>query len=117
VDIDYVGSDLQNDELQKLMDEVADEMGLHVEAVPIQEFTPLALGDEKRAIHVGTFGNIDVTIIDPYVIALSKLDRGFDTDIEGVLFLINYRLISLSQLEQVVEEALPYPKKFDMNTR
>lgn len=117
VDIDYVGNDLQGDELQLMMDRVAAEMGLDVEAIPIQEFTPLALGDEKREIHVGTFGKVEVSIIDPYVIALTKLDRGFDTDLEDVIFLIQQRLVDLPQLEQIVQDALPQAGKFDMNPR
>jgi hypothetical protein len=111
VDIDYVGNDLQKDELQGLMDEIAGEMGFEAEAVPIQEFTPLALGDEKREIPVGTFGKLEVSIIDPYVIALTKLDRGFDTDLEDVIFLIH-----LPQLEQVIQDALPQAGKFDMDS-
>ncbi len=115
MDIDYAGSDLQKNDFQRLMGEIANDMGLDVEAVPIHELTPLSYGEEKRAIHVGTFGNIEVLIIDPYVIALSKLDRGFDTDIEDIVFLIKQGLVSLPQLEQVVEDAIPHAGKFDMN--
>jgi hypothetical protein len=39
--------------------------------------------------------------MDPYTIALSKLDRGFDTDIEDVLFLLHQKLITFEQLELV----------------
>ena len=99
------------------MDEIASEMGFDAEAVPIQEFTPLAFGDENRAIPIGKFGKIEVSIIDPYVIAFSKLDRGFDTDLEDVVFLTKRGLISLPQLGQVVRAALPHAKKFDMNIR
>ena len=112
IDIDYVGSDLQKDEFQELMDEIAIEMGVEVEAVPIQEFTPLGFGDESHSIHVGRFGKIEVAIM-----ALSKLDRGFSTDIEDIIFLIQRGLISLSQLEQIVKDALPQAREFDMNPR
>ena len=115
IDIDYAGSDLQKDELQVLMDEIANEMGLEVEAVPIQEFTPLAFGDESHSIHVGRFGKIEVSIIDPYVMALSKLDRGFSTDIEDIVFLIERGLVSLSQLEQIVKDALLQAREFEMD--
>lgn len=114
-DVDYAGSDLQKNDFQNLMDKIANEMGLEVEAVPIDELTPLSYGEEKRAIRVGTFGNIEVIIIDPYVIALSKLDRGFDTDLEDIIFLMKRELISLPQLEQTVKDAIPHARKFDMN--
>lgn len=35
MDIDYAGSDLQKNDFQRLMDEIANDMGLDVEAVPI----------------------------------------------------------------------------------
>jgi hypothetical protein len=66
---------------------------------------------------MGTFGSIEVFIIDPYVIALSKLDRGFDTDLEDIIFLINRGLISLIQLEKTVKDAIPHARKFDLNPR
>ena len=117
VDIDYVGDDLQKDDFQNLMAEIAGEMGFEVEAVPIQEFTPLAFGDESHSIPVGRFGKLEFSILDPYVMALSKLDRGFDTDVDDIIFLIQRGLFSLPQLGEVVEAALPHARKFVMNTR
>ncbi|RIK53012.1 MAG: hypothetical protein DCC57_09030 [Chloroflexi bacterium] len=38
LDIDYVGDDLRKDELQRTIDQVAQEQGLEVEAVPIDQF-------------------------------------------------------------------------------
>jgi Nucleotidyltransferase of unknown function (DUF6036) len=76
LDIDYIGNDLQKDNLQIVMDEVANEMGFDVDAVPVPGVIPLLPGGQKRNILVGNFGKIEVSIIDPYAIALSKLDRG-----------------------------------------
>jgi|694.fasta_scaffold89696_5 hypothetical protein len=50
--------------------------------------------------------------MDPYTIALSKLDRGFDTDIEDVLFLLHQKLITFEQLELVTAIALEKAKEF-----
>jgi len=115
LDIDYLGDDLIKDEFQKAMDEIAGEMGFEADAVPIHEFTPLSYGREERAIDIGTFGNVQVSIIDPYVIALSKLDRGFDTDIDDIVFLIRKGLVALPQLEMIVQDVLPGTGKFDIN--
>lgn len=52
--------------------------------------------------------------MDPYTIALSKLDRGFDTDIEDILFLLRQKLITFEQLELVTVTALEKAKEFAM---
>lgn len=114
LDIDYVGSDLDKNDLQQLIEQVADEMKIEIEAVPIEQFIPLPEGADERKIHVDRYGSIDVYILDPYAIALSKLDRGFESDIEDVLFLIQHNLVEISQLESVVAAALERANEFDM---
>ncbi len=56
-----------------------------------------------------------VYVIDPYAIALSKLDRGFDTDIEDILFLMQRQLISVEMLADFVETAVTQAKQFDLD--
>ncbi|MCX6048718.1 MAG: DUF6036 family nucleotidyltransferase [Chloroflexi bacterium] len=115
LDIDYVGHDLHKDELQQVIDQVAQEMQLEVEAVPIDEFVPLPLDAQQRRLPVGQFGTINVYILDPYTIALSKLDRGFDTDIEDIIFLLDQGLITLDQLNTITQTALTHAQTFNLN--
>jgi Nucleotidyltransferase of unknown function (DUF6036) len=114
LDIDYVGNDLRKNELQQLIDLVAQEMQIELEAVPIDEFVPVPADAQSRWLPVGRFGLIDVFIMDPYTMALSKLDRGFDTDIEDVRFLLHQKLITFEQLELVTATALEKAKEFAM---
>ena len=114
LDIDYVGHDLHKDDLQKVIDQVAEKMQLDVEAVPIDEFVPLPEDAQARRLPFGEFGAIEVSILDPYTIALSKLDRGFDTDLEDVLFLLRQGLVQVGQLERVVETAITRAQEFDL---
>ncbi len=114
LDIDYVGDDLDKNELQELIERTANEMQIEIEAVPIDQSIPLPEGAEERKISVGRYGSIDVYVLDPYAIALSKLDRGFETDIEDVLFLIRRNLVEITQLELVVTTALERAGEFDM---
>lgn len=114
LDIDYVGNDLSKNELQQLIDLIAQEMQIEIEAVPIDEFVPVPSDAQSRWLPIGRFGLIDVFIMDPYTIALSKLDRGFDTDIEDILFLLHQKLITLEQLELVTATALEKAKEFAM---
>lgn len=114
-DIDYVGHDLHKNALQVVIEQVAQEMQLEVEAVPIDEFVPLPDDAQTRRLAVGQFGFLDVYILDPYTIALSKIERGFDTDLEDVLFLIRQGLITLARLESVVAQAVLRAQEFALS--
>ncbi len=119
LDIDYVGSDLpgQDDVLSTAIRSLANEMHIEVEGVPIHQLIPLPQDFEKRHLRSGQYGNIIVYIFDPYSIAISKLDRGFETDLQDVLFLIRRSFIDLSQLEHYANIALQESGTFDMNPK
>lgn len=114
LDIDYVGHDLHKTELQQMIDLVAQEMRIEIEPVPIDEFVPVPADAQSRWLPVGQFGLIDVFIMDPYTIALSKLDRGFETDIDDILFLLRQQLITFEQLESLTLVALAEAQAFNM---
>jgi hypothetical protein len=117
LDIDYVGIDIPGlwDELQRLIDEIATEMDLKIEAVPYREMIPLSSDTEERHIYVGRYGTIDVYVFDPYAMALGKLDRGFPSDLEDIVFMLEHNLLNLPQFEKVVQDALPVADQYDMN--
>ena len=115
IDIDFIGDDMSPDELQKFIIQVAKERKIVAEAVALDRFIPLPNGSDQRMIHIGRFGNLEVFSADPYSIALSKLDRGFDTDIDDIIFLVKRHLIDIPKLERIMKEALPRAHEFDMN--
>jgi hypothetical protein len=115
LDIDYVGNDLRKGELERIIDNVASEMGVEADAVPIGQFIPIPAGADERHLLVGRFELLDVYICDPYSIALGKIDRGFDTDIDDVVFLLRHGLITLEHLERIVKDALQRAQEFDMD--
>lgn len=115
IDIDFVGDDVQPNELHQFIMQIAQELNVHVEPVPIDRFIPLPKGSEERQIRIGQFGNLGIYVADPYSIALSKLDRGFDTDFEDIVFLVRNNFISLNELEHITRDALPYAQQFDLD--
>lgn len=115
LDIDYVGDDLSKTELQQTIDQVSEEMGIEVEAVPIAGFVPLPEDSVERRVPVGRFDTIEVFVLDPYTIALSKIDRGFDTDIEDVIFLIRREFVQLEKLESLVRSAMERAGEFSLS--
>jgi hypothetical protein len=115
LDFDYVGDDLVKDDLQQTIEGIARKLQIRVEAVPIERFIPLPKGAEERHLFVGRYGLIDVFVFDPYSIALSKVERGFDTDIDDVLFLLRQNVVDFNQLESIVVSALDQAAEFDMD--
>ena len=119
VDLDYVGSDLsaQTDEWQNVIHQVGDEMRIEVEALPIQEFIPLPQDAERRHIKIGQFGKLSVYVFDPYSIALSKIERGFESDLEDVVFLIRQKLIAYDRLLELAQTLIARAGEFGLDVQ
>ncbi len=115
LDLDYVGDDLHKNDLQQTIDALAEEMQVTVEAVPFGDFVPVPADAQARHHFVGRFGALDVYVFDLYSIAVSKIDRGFDTDIADVAFLVQSNLIDIVSLEQALATALVQAREFDLN--
>lgn len=118
-DIDYVGNDLpdETDSLQKTIRQLAHELKLEIEGVPIDQFIPIPEGAHSRHLLIGKFGFVTVYAFDPYSIGLSKLDRGFESDLEDIVFLIRQSLIIPEQLADYIETAILRAKEFDMDPK
>ncbi|WKZ42307.1 MAG: DUF6036 family nucleotidyltransferase [Anaerolineales bacterium] len=117
IDIDFVGDDVAPSELHKTIMQLARERNILVEPVPLERFVPLPEGSDQRSIRIGQFGNLEVFVADPYSISLSKLDRGYDTDLEDIVFLVQNDFIDLNKFEQMVYSLLSRAGKFDFNTQ
>jgi hypothetical protein len=119
LDVDYVGHDMPSrwNELQRVIDALGNEMGIKIEAVPLDDMIPLPLNSAQRHLPVGAFGSIQVYIFDPYAIALSKLDRGNESDMQDIVFLIRRNYIYLDELDLVLRAAIPSANQFDMNPK
>jgi len=117
LDIDYVGSEFPStsDSFAAQIKSLADEMHFEVEPVQLDEFIPLPDGADQRHHLIGEFGNLTVYVFDPYSVAISKLDRGFESDLEDVIFLIERKMITLEMLRHYVSIALKQWFEFDLN--
>jgi len=52
LDIDYVGDDLHPSDLQRTIAEVAGELRVHADPVPIERFVPLPVGSDARKVFI-----------------------------------------------------------------
>jgi hypothetical protein len=115
LDIDFWGDDVHPNSFHQLVMQIAKELQIHVEPVPLDRFIPLPEGSEERSIRIGQYGNLEIQIADPYSIALSKVDRGFETDIDDILFLIRQNFVTLAELERLTRKAISQGGKFDLH--
>ena len=117
LDIDCTLGEITDQEQKfvQIMETVADEMRLELEVIPIQEFTPIPADSESRHQFIGQFGLIEVFIYDPYTIAVSKLARGLETDLQDVLFLLQRSIINLDRLSEYVDAAIPVAWEYDVD--
>ena len=108
-DVDYVGNDLSDNEniLQRHIDDLARETKLNIEAVAFSFFVPALSDSAARHRLIGRFGLIQLWVFDPVAIALSKLDRGFETDLQDVTFLLATNIIELDQVRLSLLEISP----------
>jgi len=115
LDVDYVGDDINIRPFDKFIEEIAHTLNLDIEAVPIDKFLPINENDLADCLFFGKFGEIDVFILNPYIIAFSKVERGFDTDIEDVLFLIENNYIDLEVMKIRINSILLQSKEYDID--
>lgn len=115
IDIDFIGDDIHPNPLHRTIMQIAREMQIHVEPVPLERFIPMPDGNEDRIIRVGQFGNLEVFVADPYSIALSKLDRGMDTDFDDLVFLVQNNHVDMGKFERIINATLPHARKFDLD--
>ncbi len=115
LDIDYVGDDLTRTEFQRTIDRVANYLHVHADAVPIGRFVPVPADASSRRVFIARYGSVEVFVIDPYVIALSKLDRGLDTDIADIVFLGVAGWVDLDRLAELVKSVEPAAAAYDLD--
>jgi hypothetical protein len=109
VDID-LGIEVDPAQHSSLMSAVArlkDRLGINVEEASPGDFIPLPAGWRDRSPYVGRFGQTDVFHFDPVSMALSKLGRGYEQDLEDVRALLAAGLLTADALEVGWQEIAP----------
>ncbi|MFH1907102.1 MAG: DUF6036 family nucleotidyltransferase [Chloroflexota bacterium] len=102
-------------EMEQALKQLSAELELDLELVPLREFIPLPPDAEQSRRFVGRYGQVDVYIFDLYSIALSKIARGFESDLEDVEFLLRQKLIAWGPLEAHFKSILPRAKSADID--
>lgn len=91
----------ESDALLKRIAEVKERLDVNVELASPPDFIPELPGWRERSTLVFREGPIDVHHFDPYSQALSKIERGFDLDLEDVGELIGRGLVEPARLREL----------------
>lgn len=81
-------------DLMRQIAHLKDQLAVNAEEAAPGDFIPLPSGWRERARFIGRFGELDVFHYDPVSIALSKLARGHEQDLDDVRLLLGAGLTS-----------------------
>jgi len=117
LDVDYMVEPAPEADarLRLALETLATELQLDLELISIGEFIPLPPQARERRRLVGRYGQLEVCIFDLYSIALSKVARGFESDLEDVVFMLHQGLIEFGELERLFNIILPAAPKADIS--
>lgn len=104
-------------ELEQTLHQLALDLRLDLEAVLLAEFIPIPPETEQRRRFVRRYGQVDIYIFDPYSIALSKIARGFESDLEEVEFLLSQGFIAWDALGAYLQAILPRARGADIDPK
>ncbi len=105
--------DPDSDTLLRLLPTLKEELQINIELASPPDFIPELPGWRERSPVVFEAGNVQVRHFDPYSQALSKIERGFNQDLQDVANMLSRRLIQPNRLlelyEQIEPELYRYP--------
>ncbi|MBI5715055.1 MAG: hypothetical protein HZC38_16780 [Chloroflexi bacterium] len=103
-DIDFTIHTADDNTFRNIIQSLANENGIDAEESVPSEFMPLPSESESRHQLVGHYGQLSAYIFDPYSIAIMKVDRAFERDLDDVYFLIRNGYIQVDFLEKYLDD-------------
>ena len=82
-------------------------LSLNIEEASPADFIPLPSGYKERSQFIGRYEQLDVFHYDLYSTALSKIERGTESDFADVLLLLQSGRLDLSKLSESFDEIMP----------
>jgi hypothetical protein len=104
VDIDIEISGENEGEMIDVIQRLIQQMNINIEFASPRDFMPLPKDWLTQSRYVGRYGSVDVFYFDFYSIALSKVQRGSDLDINDVKLLLQQGIITLEGLDRAYQE-------------
>jgi hypothetical protein len=95
------------DELLRELPRLKEQLDVNIELASPSDFIPELPGWRERSPLLFRDGNVDVHHYDPYSQALSKIERGFEQDLEDVRELIARGLVEPASVPELFEAIEP----------
>jgi Nucleotidyltransferase of unknown function (DUF6036) len=111
VDIDVRFEPDSDSALSRIRD-LKEELALNVELASPLDFLPPLPGWEERSRFRFRDGDLEVFDFDPYSQALSKLQRGFDLDLEDVKSMVRSGQVEPARLRELLDAIEPHLYRF-----
>ncbi len=92
--------------------ELKEQLSVNVELASPLDFLPPLPGWQERSRFRFREGNLEVFDFDPYAQALSKLERGFELDLEDVRSMVESGQVDPSKLRELYENIEPELYRF-----
>jgi hypothetical protein len=105
IDLAFEGSD--ESEVESAIQQLKNELNLNVELASPGDFIPLPASWQRQAQYVGRYGALEVFYFDYYSLALSKIERGTERDLQDVALLAQQGWITRPNLDAAYQEILP----------
>jgi hypothetical protein len=95
------------DELLRALPALKESLGVNIELASPPDFIPELPGWRERSPLVFREGRVEVHNFDLYSQALSKIERGFDQDLDDVQKMMASGLVELARLRKLYEAIEP----------
>ena len=106
IDISFEVADEDHSTFIAVVRDLKEQLSLNIREASPAEFIPLQSGHQERSQCIGRYGQLDVFHFDLYSIALSKIERGTESDFEDVLTLLDSGRLELSLLSRYFDEIM-----------
>ena len=129
IDISFEVDDRDHSAFVDTVRDLKERLSLNIEEASPAEFIPLPSGYRERSPFIGRYGQLEVFHFDLYSTALSKIERGTESDFDDVLSLLRSGRIELALLtgffeeimvryavESIKQDPVEYRRKFEILT-
>jgi len=92
-----------SDELLRILHELKQALDINIELASPLDFLPALDGWQDHSPYVGSWGRLHVRHLDFRLQALSKLERGLDTDLDDVRAMLARGLVNTDELHDAFD--------------
>lgn len=129
IDISFDVDDRDHSAFVEAVRDLKERLSLNIEEASPAEFIPLPSGYRERSPFIGRYGQLEVFHFDLYSTALSKIERGTESDFDDALSLLRSGRIDFAELtgyfeeimvryavESIKQDPVEYRRKFEILT-